>query len=273
MKVIDYISKYIQDYPSLYKDINYERSKLKLLNHTFFVIGNGVEFAQTDNPNEGGYMVLPKYKKDRQTDGYVRVKDKPYGAVKHKPLPKDYFETDIYYVSNGIRPIDIRQVKHNRYDQDFYFRFRKGDDLLYNGPTVFKAESLHNLSPYPIAFNHSNVADIYYNNLFLQDDWMAELVLLCKYTLEYYTDETQYVNSHHYPSEDRIKYAIRIFNDTYAKEGIKGVLHLRDIWGYEAKDTVPDYDEVRLKKEKSWAEFHKSQVDFLNLFITKYDNK
>lgn len=63
MKIADYISKCIQLYPTLYKDIDYNKSKLKVLNHIFFTIGNGMEMAKTKNPNEGGYVVDPKYKK------------------------------------------------------------------------------------------------------------------------------------------------------------------------------------------------------------------
>ena len=55
MKVKDYISKSIQEYPSLYKAATYEESKLLVMNHVFFTNGNGIEFAETENPKEGGY--------------------------------------------------------------------------------------------------------------------------------------------------------------------------------------------------------------------------
>jgi hypothetical protein len=38
MKIKDFISKSIQEYPLLYKDVNYEKSKLKVLNQLFFCV-------------------------------------------------------------------------------------------------------------------------------------------------------------------------------------------------------------------------------------------
>ena len=68
MKIADYISKSIQEYPLMYKDVDYEKSKLKVLNHIFFTNGNGLEMAETENPEDGGYVVRPKHKKDKFGD-------------------------------------------------------------------------------------------------------------------------------------------------------------------------------------------------------------
>lgn len=86
MKIADEISKNIHEYPNLFKKVDYETSKLEVLNHLFFTIGNGYEFAYTENPNEGGYLIEPKYKGD------IRVFDKPYGVLKYKELPNNYFK-------------------------------------------------------------------------------------------------------------------------------------------------------------------------------------
>ena len=42
--------------------------------------------AETENPEDGGYVVRPKHKKDKSGD-WERIKDKPYAAVKYKKIP------------------------------------------------------------------------------------------------------------------------------------------------------------------------------------------
>ena len=54
MKIADCISQFIQEYPLLFKDVDYEKSKLKVLNHIFFKTNNGLKLAKTKNKKEGG---------------------------------------------------------------------------------------------------------------------------------------------------------------------------------------------------------------------------
>ena len=107
MKVADFISKTIQEHPLFYKDIDYEKSKLKVLNTVFFNYGTGLELADTESPGQGGYIVEPKYKKDKKIGDYVRVKDKPYGKDKYKSIPDGYFENIVYYVYASHDPLQV----------------------------------------------------------------------------------------------------------------------------------------------------------------------
>ena len=230
MKVKDYISQSIQKFPSLFKDVDYEKSKLKVLEHVFFTIGNGLDLAETNIPKKGGYVVEAKHKTERKTGNYVRVKDRPYGKETYDSLPVNYFD----------------DKSHSRFMSPF--------------------------SPYPFSKGYSLVCDVFYNDdAFLQDDWMEECVILCKRTLEYFNDESQYNRNSNFPSESLISSDAHYFKERFDKDGLKGLNGLQKTWGYEVKDSVPDYEEVQAKKNKSWDKFHERQIDFLTKFLTKYD--
>ncbi len=270
MKIADFISKSIQEYPLLYKDTDYEKSKLKVLDHVFFTIGNGMELAQTENPQEGGYVVTPKGKKDNK-EGWIRLNDKPYGKEKYKPIPDGYFESVVYYVSAVKKPLETLYKKNN-YGDTVLFRFDKKVENEFEMPKLFKAECFHPFSPYPFSKGCSIACDVFYDNAFLQEDWMRELIFLCKRTLEYFQNETQYINNSYWPTEKSIVYDLNYFNERFKDEGVKGVISLRKTWGCKVKDSVPDYEEIKQRKSESWEKFHKKQLSFLTDFLNKYDN-
>lgn len=224
----------------LFEDIDYEKSKLKVLCHIFFTIGNGLEMAETDNPNEGGYVVEPKYKKDKKTGDWIRVKDKPYGKEKYKPIPTGYFESIVYYAHANYKPIETLYRKGKYGEDKIFFRYDKKEGIELNQPQLYKAESLHPFSPYPFSKDFSIVCDVFYNDIFLQDDWMQELVALCKRTLEYFNDENQYKKHIYYPTKQDLK--------SFQKDG-----------------------EIENKKINNWQDFHKKQIQFLTDFLSKFD--
>lgn len=266
MKIKDQISKSIQEFPSLYKSKNYEESKLKVLDHLFFVIGGGLEFAETETPEEGGYITEPKFKK---IDGeWERKKDKPYGKEKYAAIPEDYFDSIVYYVYGTQEP--IIHVRKDRYRTKVYYKFPKHKHE-FEKPKLYEAFSEHKFRPYPISKNFSLACDVLYKNTFLQDDWMAELLILCKRTLEYFNDENQYKENIYYPKDSKIKQDVKYFEETFSKRGVEGVRDLRKTWGYAAKNDCPDYEEVRARKQESWDKFIKEQKAFLNEFIKKFD--
>ena len=269
MKIADYISKIIQEYPTLFKDVDYEKSKLKVLDHIFFTNGNGLELAKTENPKDGGYAVEDKMKKDKATGEWVRVYDKPYGKVKYKPLPKDYFDTVIYYVHSYEPPIRTIYKKNKYTADDVYYVYSKEIDNT-RGPDFYRAESTGHFHPYPFSKGYSIVCDVFYDDVFLQDDWMEELVLLCKRTLEYFTDENQHKVDTYYPTKHQIQYDIKMFEDALKDGGKKGLKSLLKTWGYKPSETVPSYKEVENIRVDQWEKYKKDKIEFLNSFLKKY---
>ena len=267
MRIADYISKSIQEYPLMYKDVDYEKSKLKVLNHIFFTIGNGLEMAETDNPEDGGYVVHPKHKKDKFGD-WKRINDKPYASVKYKKIPEGYFKSVVYYVYGSGRPLETLHRKDDYGGSNTLFRYEK-TDKEYQKPSLYEAESRSNFSPYPLSKGYALACDVFYKDQFLQEDWMAELVILCERTLEYFNNH-EYSDHVYYPSDGRVGSDLRSFNEKFEKSGIEGVNELRKIWGYEAKQTPVDRDEVLENKKKSWEKFKNEQISFLTKFLKKY---
>jgi len=164
MKVSDYIAESIMEWPSLFKSMDYDQSKLKVLNQIFFVIGNGLDFAQTGDEKTGGYVVSPRHRK--KNGRYIRIKDKPYGVETHSCLPEGYFETKIYETRDyGI----VEQCAR------------------------------YGFSPYPFSKDYSLACKVYYNDVKLQPDWMEELVILCKETLRFFNSEEDVKGYTYYP--------------------------------------------------------------------------
>lgn len=215
----------IKTYPGLYKDVDYEKSKMKVLDHVFFTIGNGLEMAQTAKPEEGGYVVDPVVS---EIDGeWKRRNDMPYGQRTVEPLSKNYFDSP--------------------------------------------AKSDYHFHPYPFSKNYSIACNVYYDGVFLQEDWMKELILLCKRTLEFFEDPEQYKHDCYYPTEGSLRSDLRTFEDTLKNEGIKGVKNLRKLWGYKPGDTIPTIDELMARKQEAFDTYHKKQVKFLKSFLKRFD--
>jgi hypothetical protein len=199
MKIKDFISKSIQEYPLLYKDVDYEKSKLKVLDQLFFVSGNGMEWADTKNPNEGGYLCKPKFKFDKKSNTWVKLKDKPYGKERYKKIPNDYFQHCVFYAS-GHPFVTMRTDNKN-----VVLRY-KSCDTEPLPPRLILAESKHPFNPYP--FDERKLAWALEKSQFIQPDWLQEFIYLCNFTLKYFNDESQYVNHSHYPKQWQSGHAI-----------------------------------------------------------------
>lgn len=105
MTLEDYIFKSIYEYPSLYYARAFEESRRRVLEHVFVTLGNGVKFAYTENPEDGGYFCSSKSKKVKEK--WERQYDKPYGQVKcSKKIRKK--------ILAGERIIEIRNVDKER---------------------------------------------------------------------------------------------------------------------------------------------------------------
>lgn len=258
MKIEDFISKSIQEYPNLYKKIDYESSKLEVLNDIFFTTGNGLKLAETENPEYGGYVVEAKYKRNTKN----RIKDKPYGKEKYKPIPKGYFESNIFYIPSYNYPLETININDN-----IYFRYKNNIE-----PLLLKAENNNPFMPCAINNNCCIACDVYYKDVFLQEDWMRELIFLCERSLEYYRDEKQYTHNVYYPSEKRISKQMKYFQERFDKEGLNGVLDLRKLWNFEIKEILPSYAEIETKKMNNWKKFQAEQIEFLINFLKKYES-
>lgn len=261
MKIADYISKKIQMYPTLYKDVDYEKSKLKVLNYIFFTVGNGLDFAKTEHEKDGGYLTNPKYKWDSETEDSTRLPDEVYGFEKYKPIPKDYFDSDVFYVYCSDTPIQV-DVNDNK---DIHIRYRKDTS---SEPVLLKAESKYQFSPSPINKGFC-IASKVIQGEFLQADWMEGLSDLCEESLIYFNTENRYKKNLRYPSKVNIDSTICQYKKIIGSNGIDEIKRLRKLYGYEIKNELPDYNEVKPRMEKNWDRFRDNQIAFLEEAILK----
>ena len=204
MKAEDFISEKIQTYPMLYKDIDYEKSKLRVLKHAFFTCGNGLDLAKTTDQTKGGYLVEPNYKMNEKTDEYYRTKDKYYGKIKYRPLPEGYFESTIYYMYGDMLPTEVFFKEGVERADKLYLRYDKLSDgfperLAWMITKNTNPITSFNISSYSIAYQ------IYKKKAFLQKDWVEALIFLCNKALEYYEDENQYKFDDMYPKKGNIQ--------------------------------------------------------------------
>lgn len=269
MKVADYISKSIQEYPLLYKDSNYEKSKLEVLNHVFFTTGNGLKVAMTKNPKEGGYITIPIMEpvNDDEECDYVRVFDKPYGKETYPPLPENYFENPIYTIHSFGEPVALIP----RHDT-FEVQYKKEDIERYGTPRVLECKSNFPFVPYSfdLRFNNCILSSIIEDKITLQQDWIDALIFLCEKTIEYFNDYELAKNDYEYPTNRVIKLRMRDYEDALKERGSKSLKEMRFSNGHEIKDTLPSYEEVKSECRKRWEKFRKRQLEVLIRIVEKF---
>lgn len=178
MTVHNYIVDSLINLPSLYKDVDWEKSKMKILNHVFLVIGNGVEIAISKNGSQG-YFTKPNFYKKGET--HIRKLDKNYNNKSNLKLPKNFFDRKVYYVSCTYEKLGSRDKywiqSEDNHNEDFHQKY-----LL---PKPVEANSTYDFQPYPIS-EYSAVIKCVKNNVFLQDDWKQAGIDLCHHVIDYY---------------------------------------------------------------------------------------
>lgn len=152
MYVKDYIAKNINEYPLLYRFETYEKSAFAVLHHVFIVLGNGMEWADTEDPNKGGYITEPQY--DENDDGdYTRIKDAPYGEEKHTLVDPEFGEDGRAYKLAKL----FKRTYDTVYDAP-YPNFRREYSLFWEiDPKLIKPDwrqaAIEHLKHWEIYFN------------------------------------------------------------------------------------------------------------------------
>lgn len=271
MRLNDFVAKSIYNYPSIYKDVDYSRSEMKVLDHVFFTCGNGMELAMTEDPAQGGYYVTPKMRK-RKYGEWDRLLDAPYGQEVFKPLPKGFFDHPVFYISSDQR-IETSSYKGRWNDKNNLYIVIKGLkgkpdedslDRFFGGPRLMECESRHEFSPYPFSEEYSAFGDLF-NGGFLQEDWMDGLRRLCVRALEYYKTPAQHAKDSYHPDQSS-RISIPHFKET-SKRGPKAVRELRKTWGWPDGDTVPSDGEIYEQARETFGKFLEKQVRRLESFL------
>ena len=274
MKVIDHVNRAINSYPTLYMYDTYEDSKFAVMHHCYFVLGNGMEWANTGNPKTGGYMVSPQYKKVR--DEWVRKKDKPYGREKCELDPIAFKEKVFYFeeinkeaskrhgmaVITGAQSISV--FESDLVDLKKKFKVcDKEDEYIPDFHTHYYFEARSNgkgmVDPYPyFEKTHSPFWEI--EPELIQEDWRIAGVEQLKFWQEYFNDEERVKSYHYYKNPDSLEvYIIKYYKN---KPDIhpNWIQDVRD--GYE----VPEFDGENFEElaDIRWQKDLKKTKEFIS---------
>ena len=77
MRLLHFVKKLINEYPILFSYPDFYSSQIRVLDQAFGVIGNGLEWAQTQNKYDGGYLCNPIYSEHNEMED-ERLNDPPY---------------------------------------------------------------------------------------------------------------------------------------------------------------------------------------------------
>lgn len=236
MKLQHYISKTIQEYPTLFKGITYKKSRLNVLEQTFLSLGNEVELAHTKEEKKGGYYTETQCRK--YAGKYQRIYDKPYGKETYKQIPDDYFKKPIFEEILNIYDNTTHKVEL-KVDYDFI--------------------------PYPLS-TVSNLHILYTKNHFIQDDWLQGAIDLAKRVIEFYENFNQYAQySMNYPKELKAV-------PTERGEIIKALRSFRNKNPeHDIFQGLPKKEPFDIDKQLNIFEDYRSEtLDFMYRFIERY---
>lgn len=183
MLVKDFIAKKLYEYPSLFKDVNYELSKLKIFNNVFN--NSCYDFAYTIYKDDGGYLTKPKFK--RIKDEKIRKYDKDYGKEKYRELIKDFFECQIFSIGYTDYKNKIYSKNEESGKVEISYIRTKEDRFKFSGvPFLSLQENRKPYIPQRIKKDNSIINEIINETKFLQEDWLEELINYCKANHNYY---------------------------------------------------------------------------------------
>lgn len=120
MYLKDLVLHNIGEYPNLFKDKDYQASKLKVYNHLFLVRGNGYKWAVSKN-GQKGYLTQPKFNKIRGE--YIKKADLPYGKHKFKiPSEEELFNNIFVCVTKrDMTKVEFAMpIREHRSSRDLY---------------------------------------------------------------------------------------------------------------------------------------------------------
>ncbi|MGD9157691.1 MAG: hypothetical protein PVG39_04750 [Desulfobacteraceae bacterium] len=180
----------VNNYPLLFYYNTYEASKLAVLHHAFLVLGNGMEWAYTQDKSKGGYVVDPKYTYDKTKDEYHRKFDPDYGTIVVK-LDERLWKEDIYALTGPSAREEIFESDAKPYFSMPHVRKEGEHPKPEHTHYIYKITRESKVNPYP---NFSKEFSKYWNIEpdMIQDDWRAEMIAQLKHWQTYFDDPERY---------------------------------------------------------------------------------
>jgi len=244
MKLIDFAKRSLHMYPTLYLFPTWEASYIRILDHTFGVIGNGLTWAKTKDLKKGGYLCQEEFRK--YNGEWVRKLDKNYGADKYNFDMKSFFEEPVVCVYNmGICEDkfvgtlkEFEEHKDKKYWKENSFNFLGSMSVsemfmidynvmernLKKDPFVETASEKDNLNfdhygwaPYPdFQKEYSPLWED--GSEYIQEDWKQGALYWLSECERFFKDPERIKTYHEYPTRKNIK-ELKDFILKYMEEG------------------------------------------------------
>ena len=220
-----FVNYSIYNYPTLYRSKNYSASRLKVLDHLFFVIGNGYEWkpegylcdhAKKDQTLESlpeGFFEKNLYDIDVTPEQFPKIKASLGDCLYYSILRKD-----LGCPAEGEYMV-IFEAKDDDQARKTYAEFRSDRDKERSFSNVFvnNAISHHQRHPYPLCQysalvelteGKTNSFHVENFDLIAQPDWLDGCIEAALDALLYFDDESRYKNDMNHPSNsiNRMKY-------------------------------------------------------------------
>lgn len=211
----DYIFSNIFLHPSLYYRGNFEHSRFRVLNHTFLVNGNGVEYVpELKNFNNHGAPVLSKNKKNRLKNGEKLVEVCAGGKILNlgkKTVWRNLDKKYKIYLEKDFNKLGIKYLLDQQELPDNFDESTIGNVnvvSVYPDRNIEYEEKLDKLGdnafrkPYPFSLHYVPMWDRQNNKLISKDliaaDWCEGIVWTCQKALDWINskefDKDRYYN-------------------------------------------------------------------------------
>ena len=178
MTLDDTVAKSIHDYPTLFKDTNWEKSRIKVLDHLFFTAGNGYHWFD-------GYLATCFEKDPKSECGVKKVDIKKYGKVTFSWRPTQaWFDKKVYRdMLEGLSPKAKKFIKKEIKENP------KFKDL-----GLMEDRSIYEPSPFPL----SEYSLVFQTQKNVKPDWLAGAIETMEWGLNYWDQPTPKVEKSSY---------------------------------------------------------------------------
>lgn len=195
MKLMDSVKRSIWEYPVVFLCDNLEDSIFNVLHHNFLVLGNGMYWARTVSPENGGYLLSET---PVENNG-GQLPDPDYGAVKFSKDINPLFRERQYAVLLGTFPIKKEIVPQNKLKR-------------YENKKHFLIDNKRTPEPYP--YFEKRLSVLWEESVqFMQDDWRQAAIRHLGHWLRYFEDEEKSQSFLHKNRYDR-KTAMDFLDET-----------------------------------------------------------
>ena len=224
MKLIDYVKQSLHQFPTLYLYPDFESSYIRILDHTFGTLGNGLDWANTRNPRKGGYLCEKEFKK--YNGEFVRKYNKNYGVEIYDFDMEEFFKNQVVcvYEMNTMKDKFVGTLQeYESHEKNSYWEanlFRVEDDwkisdmfsinynvCLTNSRKTSNREkdfAFYNWSPYPY-FKKQYSCFWQDGSEYIQEDWKVGALYYLNECEKFFRDEERVKLFCYYPKPKELE--------------------------------------------------------------------